>query len=78
MPSKNNAQRAPELQTEEDNRVDGGSTASGVTIPDEVTHERQIQHAVEVAIEVVSRDEVLQRHGLNRIEVAWLDTGVNP
>ena len=51
-----------QLQLEEDDRVDGGAPDLGVGVPDQIAHEGQVERALQVAIEVVRRDQVLQRH----------------
>jgi hypothetical protein len=41
---------------------------TGVAIPRQIVHEGEIEHAVQVAVEVVGRDELLKRHQRERSE----------
>ena len=72
MPSNANAQRAPEVQLEEHDRINGRTPKTRIGVTDPVTHERQVKVGVEMPVEVVSRDEVIERDGDWVIKVAVL------
>ena len=59
-----------QLQLEEDDRVDGGPAPLGVELPRPVADEAQVELGFQVAVEVVDRDEVLQRDGDRLVEAA--------
>jgi hypothetical protein len=59
-----------ELQLEEHDRVDRRASALGVQFPRLLPHETETECRVEVAIEVVSWDEVFQRDGDGLVEAA--------
>jgi hypothetical protein len=61
-----------ELQPEEHHRVDARAAHGGVGVPHQVADEGEIQHAIEVAVEVIGRDQVLQRDGVARGDLAHL------
>jgi hypothetical protein len=49
------------LKFEEDYRVDGRSSTSGIEWSNKVTHEVEVKGSMEVTVEIVGRDKVLQR-----------------
>jgi hypothetical protein len=51
------------LEFEEDNRIDGGTASSGIAGPDESADEGEVEGTFEVAIEVVSGDEIRKGEG---------------
>src|SRR5260221_7492800 len=64
-----------QLEFEEDDWIDARSPhAGGITVLDEVAHEREIEHPVEAAVEVVGGDHLLQCHGRKEGEAASLAT----
>ena len=50
-----------ELETEEDNRIEGGTAAGGGAVLDPVTDEREIEGGIERAVEVIGGDKPFQR-----------------
>ena len=62
-----------ELELEEDDGVDARPAAFRVQLSRPVAHEAQIQRPFQMAVEVVGRDELLQRHGRQGAEGARLD-----
>lgn len=50
-----------ELQTEEDLRVDARVSRSSVAVLHQVPNERKVEPLLEAAVEIVSRDQALQR-----------------
>src|SRR5215472_11362367 len=70
-----------ELQSKEDLGIDGGTTAGGVAIGGEATHKREIEDALEVAVEVAPRHCSLKRDEDGTVEVAglgWTEHGTPP
>src|SRR5262249_40923839 len=60
-----------ELQAKEDARIDAWPPcASRIAVPNEVAHDREIEHAVEVAVAVVGRDQLVQGERRDRGEDA--------
>lgn len=51
-----------ELELKEHDRVDRGPTACGIAIAHQVAHKAQIECALDVAVEVVCRHEVVECH----------------
>jgi hypothetical protein len=62
-----------QLELKEDYRVDGRSPASGVDGPNKLAHEREVEGLLDMAIEVVDRDQVLQRNAVQQFECPQLD-----
>ena len=50
-----------QLQLEEDDRIDGGSSAVGIGLPHQLTHEAQVERPLQVAIEVIGGNQVIER-----------------
>ena len=67
-----------QLQLEEHHRVDARSSPVGVQLPRPLPDEAQVELGVEVAVEVVSRDQVLQRDGDRVVEAAGLGRTEHP
>ena len=61
-----------QLQLEEDDRVDAGPAPLGVQLPRPLADEAEVELRLQVAVEVVPRDEVLQRDGDRLVEAAGL------
>jgi hypothetical protein len=61
-----------QLELEEDHRVNGGTATGGVAISDPHPNDAKIQRRIKVAIEVISRDEVLKRDGHGSVEATEL------
>src|SRR5687767_6340517 len=61
-----------ELELEEDDWVDGRSTAVGVELPDPVSDEAQVERRLQMAIEVISGNEGFQCNGDGLIKAAGL------
>jgi hypothetical protein len=61
-----------QLQLEEDDRIDGGAAPLGVVLPRPVADEAEVQLGFEVAVEVIGRDEGLERDGDRLIKATWL------
>src|SRR5688572_26650281 len=70
MPSKSSAERAPELEPEEDDRVDRGPPTIRVALSDPGADEREVECCVELTIEVVGWDEPFEGDGGRSVEVA--------
>jgi len=49
-----------QLQLEEDDRIDGGTPVRGITLLNPLTHEGEIKFTLEMAIEVLSGNELLK------------------
>jgi hypothetical protein len=49
------------LELEEDDRVDGRAATGGIALRDPLSGEREVEHGLEMAVEVVSGDEILER-----------------
>ena len=61
-----------ELQFEVDDWIDGGPTTTRVTVGDQLAHKGEIEYPLEVAVEVIVRDEVVQGDGSDGLKVADL------
>jgi len=61
-----------EMELEEDDRIDRGSTARGIAVGDEVTHESEVENVFEVAVEMVVRDGSLKGEQDRTGEIASL------
>ncbi len=61
-----------ELELEEHHRVDTGPTTRGIAVLHPGADQRQVQRGVEVAIEMVCRDQLLQRDGHGLIQQAQI------
>jgi hypothetical protein len=61
-----------ELELEEDDQIDAGAASLGVELPRPVSYKREVEFGLEVAIEVIGRDERLQRDGNGLVEAAGL------
>jgi hypothetical protein len=60
LPLRANAlEEQDQLQLEEDDRVDRRSADLGVAIWDQVAHKAEIERALQMAVEVIRRDEIL-------------------
>ena len=59
-----------QLQLEEDDRVDGGTSTIGVQLRDPLPDEAQVERGFQVAVEVVAGNEGLQRDGDRLIQAA--------
>jgi hypothetical protein len=57
-----------QLEFEEDHRVNRGTAAGGVAIGDPYPNDAKIQSRIKVAIEVISRAELLKRDGPRSVE----------
>src|SRR5688500_10676243 len=69
------------LQLEEDDQFDAGPAALGVELPRPLPDKREIKFHPQVAVEVVGRDEVLQRDSDRLVEAAgfgWTEHGEAP
>jgi len=66
MPSEKHHQ----LEFEEDLGVDGGATGAGIAIGDEIADEGEIEDAMEVPVEVISRHRGLHRDEGETVEIA--------
>ena len=65
-----------ELELEEDHRVDARPTTLGVAIPGPLPHEAEFEPASEVAVEVVRRDEGLERDSnwaIQATQLGWAE-----
>jgi hypothetical protein len=61
-----------QLQLEEDDRVDRGAAAVGIEFLHPPAHKAQVEPCLHVPVEVIGRDEVLQRDGDRCVEAAGL------
>src|SRR5438309_82925 len=61
-----------ELELKEDHRVDGRSPVDGVAVLDPVAHEGENEGALQVSIEVISRNQLFQRDLDRPLEVSLL------
>src|SRR5215204_1276778 len=61
-----------QLQLEEDDRVDRGTTPLGVAIHNPAAHEAQIELRLQMPVEVAWGNEVLQRDGNRLVKTAGL------
>src|SRR5215213_380070 len=61
-----------ELEFEIDDGVDGGSSAVGIELSRPLADKAQVKLLLQMAVEVVGRDEVLQRDGDRLVETAGL------
>jgi hypothetical protein len=69
MPSKNNAQRAPEMKPEEDDRIDRWPATIGIAVSHPRPNEAQVEGGVEAAVEVVGWDEPFERDDGGPVEI---------
>lgn len=61
-----------ELELEEDDRVDGGTTNRGIEVGDPVPDEREIKRTLKMAIEVIDGNERFKGDGDRAVELAAL------
>jgi len=61
-----------QLELEEDDRIDARSSPVGIEAVRPIADEGQVERGFQVAVEVVGRNQVLQRDGDRRVEAAGL------
>ena len=59
-----------QLELEEDHRVDGGAADPGIPVSNQITHKAKIERALQQAVEVTLRNEILKRDTDRFVKIA--------